>query len=129
VYVYRAGETEAVATLEKHLPPNWKAFFWQLGSNPAEMEKLEQNPGPVTALCFGSDSKSLVVVGSYPREDSVYPIKVGGWIQIWRWGEGKIWSSEAEEMTAAVRALACIPGTDRLAVGGVPIEITLAVDR
>jgi WD40 repeat protein len=117
VYVYRAGETEAVATLEKYLPDNWKAFLMQMGDTRTK-EKLEKNPGPVTALCFAPDSKSLIVGGSYPPETGV-----GGWVQIWRWAEGSIWSGEAEEMTTGVRALACVPGTDLLAVGGVAIEI------
>src|SRR5262249_36028453 len=118
VYVYRAGETEAAATLEKYLPKNWKDFLLQLRDTQT-MEKLEKNPGPVTALCFAPDSKSLVVGGSYPPA-----VGAGGWVQIWRWAEGKICSCEAEEVTTGVRALACVPGTDLLVVGGQPMRIT-----
>jgi WD40 repeat protein len=94
VFVYRAGGPEVAA-------------------------KLGEHPGPVTALAFAPDSKRLVVGGNY-ADDKVGP---GGWVQTWKWMQREIVGDASVGMTTGVRALACVPGTDLLAVGGVPVVV------
>jgi WD40 repeat protein len=86
---------------------------------PQAAARLDGHPGPVTALAFAPDSKHLAVGGKY--DDKFGP---GGWVQTWKWSEGAIVADSSAEMTTGVRALACIPGTDLLAVGGVPVVVT-----
>jgi WD40 repeat protein len=95
VFVYRAGEAQMAA-------------------------KLGEYPGPVTALAFAPDSKRLAVGGKYAEDKKVGP---GGWVQTWKWIEREIVADASAEMTTGVRALACIPGTELLAVGGVPVAV------
>jgi WD40 repeat protein len=83
--------------------------------------KLWQSPGPVTALAFTPDSKRLVVGGRY----NVDRVRPEGWVQTWKWIEREIVLDGEAWMTTGVRALACIPGTDLLAVGGVPVVVRM----
>jgi WD40 repeat protein len=88
VYLWRAGQTEGPARLPDH-------------------------PGPVRALAFSSDSKILVVGGSYQEG-------AAGWLQVWRFKSEEVVPGKSLRELPAVRALAFVPGGDLLAVGGAP---------
>jgi WD40 repeat protein len=85
---------------------------------PQVAAKLEGHPGPVTALAFAPDSKQLAVGGKY--DDKLGP---AGWVQTWKWSDDAILAGSSAEMTTGVHALACIPGTNLLAVAGVPVVV------
>jgi WD40 repeat protein len=87
---------------------------WRVGNAPAAV-KLENHPGPVAALTFTPDSKTLLAGGgNAPGRDP------GGWLQAWHLERdalvaGPSWSGPLE-----VYAVALAADGETLAVGGMP---------
>jgi WD40 repeat protein len=90
---------------------------WRVGNAPAAV-KLENHPGPVAALTFTPDSKTLLAGGgNAPGRDP------GGWLQAWHlerdaFVAGPSWSGPLE-----VYAVALAGDGETLAVGGMPYAL------
>jgi WD40 repeat protein len=87
---------------------------WRVGNAPAAV-KLENHPGPVAALTFTPDSKTLLAGGgNAPNRGS------GGWLQAWRVEGDAFVAGEAWGGPLEVYALALAGDGETLAVGGMP---------
>jgi tetratricopeptide (TPR) repeat protein len=77
--------------------------------------RLENLPGPVRALAFSPDSKTLVIGGAHPDT-----FGAGGWLEVWRFRPDSLAAGPALLEMPAIAALAFVPGSDLLALGGKP---------
>jgi WD40 repeat protein len=85
---------------------------WRVGNAPAAV-KLENHPGPVAALTFTPDSKTLLAGGGNgPDRDR------GGWLQTWRLDNDAFVAGESWAGPLDVYALALAGDGETLAVGG-----------
>jgi WD40 repeat protein len=111
-----SSDGEWIATAVDQTVTLWRAGGTKAGS-------IDGLPGPVRAVAFHPDGKSLAVGGIYPAE-----FGPAGWFQVWRLEKRQLTAGKAVTETLGVYALAFISGTDLLAVAGVPIQITKGED-
>jgi hypothetical protein len=87
---------------------------WRVGSAPAAV-KLENHPGPVAALTFTPDGKTLLAGGGNAPGRGP-----GGWLQAWRLEGGTFVLGPSWDGPLDVYALALAGDGETLAVGGMP---------
>jgi WD40 repeat protein len=96
-------------------------LLWRAGSTAASL-RLDGFPGPVRAVAFSADARTLAVGGRHAEG-------LAGWFQCWDVGENELVAGQAVTQTLGVNALAFVGtvkegGVERLrlAVGGAPVD-------